>query len=197
MQNQPKKLTFHIESTRVDEHGSLARGKLAEIPLDTDMAGRADAFNPAELLLAAVTACLIKGIERVTPLLKFSLRGVTVKIDGVRQDVPPRLESITYEILVDTDILADERHRQRKFSRIYRIITAILLLAACGTNQGAAGSGSASEYGYLNLSGSMKNREAWVDGVQMGIDPEADNHRVRRCNSLGFVTESVGLNRSA
>ena len=35
------------------------------------------------------------------------------------------------EILVDTDILADERHRQRKFSRIYRIITAILLLAAC------------------------------------------------------------------
>ena len=55
----------------------------------------------------------------------------------------------------------------------------ILLLAACGTNQGAAGSGSASEYGYLNLSGSMKNREAWVAGVQMGIDPEADNHRVR------------------
>ena len=103
MQNQPKKLTFHIESTRVDEHGSLARCKLAEIPLDTDMAGRADAFNPAELLLAAVTACMIKGIERVTPLLKFSLRGVTVKIDGVRQDVPPRLESITYEILVDTD----------------------------------------------------------------------------------------------
>ena len=46
---------------------------------------------------------MIKGIERVTPILKFSLRGVTVRIEGVRQDIPPKMESITYEILVDTD----------------------------------------------------------------------------------------------
>lgn len=98
-----KKMTFHVESLRVDEHGSLARCKSAEIRLDTDMAGNPDAFNPAELLLAAITACMIKGIERVTPILKFSLRSVTVRIDGVRQDVPPKMESITYEILVDTD----------------------------------------------------------------------------------------------
>ncbi|MGB5015012.1 MAG: OsmC family protein [Pyrinomonadaceae bacterium] len=97
------KMQFYVESARVDEHGSLARCKSAEIRLDTDMAGNPDAFNPAELLLAAITACMIKGIERVTPILKFSLRGVTVRIKGVRQDVPPKLESITYEILVDTD----------------------------------------------------------------------------------------------
>ncbi|CAN5545045.1 hypothetical protein BH10ACI2_BH10ACI2_18470 [soil metagenome] len=103
MQNQGKKLTFHVESARVDEHGSLARCKSAEIRLDTDMVGNADAFNPAELLLAAITACMIKGIERVTPILKFELSGVTVRIDGVRQDVPPKVESITYEILIDTD----------------------------------------------------------------------------------------------
>jgi uncharacterized OsmC-like protein len=46
---------------------------------------------------------MIKGIERVTPILKFSLRGVEVHVHGVRQDVPPRMESITYEIVVDTD----------------------------------------------------------------------------------------------
>ena len=96
-------MEFHVESARIDEHGSLARCKSAEIRLDTDMAGNPDAFNPAELLLAAITACMIKGIERVTPILKFSLRGVTVRIDGVRQDVPPKMESITYEIIVDTD----------------------------------------------------------------------------------------------
>jgi uncharacterized OsmC-like protein len=50
-----------------------------------------------------LAACIIKGIERVTPLLEFSLRGVEVRVDGVRQDVPPRLESIRYEIVVDTD----------------------------------------------------------------------------------------------
>ncbi|MGD9629366.1 MAG: OsmC family protein [Pyrinomonadaceae bacterium] len=97
------KMTFHVESERIGEHGSIARCKNAEIALDTDMAGNPDAFNPAELLLASVTACMIKGIERVTPLLRFSLSGVKVKIDGIRQDVPPRMESIKYEIIVDTD----------------------------------------------------------------------------------------------
>lgn len=97
------KLTFHVTSRRVDAHGSLSRCKNAEIALDTDMAGNPDAFNPAELLLAALSACMIKGIERVVPILKFELRGVQVIVDGVRQDVPPRMESIRYEIVVDTD----------------------------------------------------------------------------------------------
>ena len=50
-----------------------------------------------------MSACIIKGIERITPILKFELRGVEVRVDGVRQDVPPKMESITYEIIVDSD----------------------------------------------------------------------------------------------
>lgn len=98
-----KKMIFHVESVRIDAHGSVAHCKSADISLDTDLAGRADVFNPAELLLAALSACIIKGIERVTPILKFELRGVEVRVEGVRQDVPPKMESITYEIIVDTD----------------------------------------------------------------------------------------------
>ncbi len=40
---------------------------------------------------------------RVTPMLKFELRGVEVKLHGVRQDSPPKMISIDYEIIVDTD----------------------------------------------------------------------------------------------
>lgn len=101
---EPKpKLTFNVRATRRDAHGSHADCKDARIELDTDLAGRRDAFNPAELLLAALSACMIKGIERVVPILKFELRGVEVRVHGVRQDVPPQMESISYEILVDTD----------------------------------------------------------------------------------------------
>jgi uncharacterized OsmC-like protein len=103
MTETPTKMTFHVSSRRVDAHGSLSLCKNAEIALDTDMAGNAEAFNPAELLLAALSACMIKGIERVVPVLKFELRGVQVIVDGVRQDVPPKMESIRYEIVVDTD----------------------------------------------------------------------------------------------
>lgn len=99
---QPK-LTFDVTSRRVDAHGSLATCKSAEIRLDTDLAGTPNAFNPAELLLAALSACIIKGIERVAPMLGFQMRGVTVRVHGVRQDVPPRMESIDYVILVDSD----------------------------------------------------------------------------------------------
>lgn len=97
------KLEYDVTAVRLDVHGSVARCKDADITLDTDLGGRRDAMNPAELLLAALAACMLKGIERVTPMLTFSLRGVSVSVHGVRQDAPPRLESITYEIVVDSD----------------------------------------------------------------------------------------------
>jgi uncharacterized OsmC-like protein len=100
---KPTKLEFDVVAVRLSAHASEAHCKQATITLDTDMAGNPQAFNPAELLLAALSACMIKGIERVVPILKFQLRGVEVRVHGVRQDVPPKMESIRYEIVVDTD----------------------------------------------------------------------------------------------
>jgi len=96
-------LTFDVTARRLDAHGSRATCKAAAIRLDTGLAGSPDAFNPAELLLAALAACIIKGLERVTPMLRFQLRGIEVQVHGVRQDVPPKLERIDYDIRVDTD----------------------------------------------------------------------------------------------
>src|SRR3546814_4150125 len=67
------------------------------------MAGRADAFNPAELFLAAIAACMIKGIERVAPMLQFGFSGVEIRLHGLRQDSPPKMTAIDYELIVDTD----------------------------------------------------------------------------------------------
>ena len=103
MNGTAAKMTFAVRAHRQDTHGSEATCKQASLVLDTDLMGRSDAFNPAELLIAAVGACMIKGIERVTPLLKFELRDVEILLTGVRQDVPPRMESIQYEIIIDTD----------------------------------------------------------------------------------------------
>ena len=96
-------LEYTVTAQRTDSHGSEAWTKHAELTLDTDVNGRLDAFNPAELLLAAVAACMIKGIERMIPMLKFQLRGVEVKLHGMRQDSPPKMVSIDYELIVDTD----------------------------------------------------------------------------------------------
>lgn len=101
-------LEYRVQARRIDAHGSLALAKSAEIALDTALEGRPDAFNPAELLLAAVAACMIKSIERVSPILHFRLRGVEVHLHAERQESPPRIVSIDYELVVDTD---EDDHR--------------------------------------------------------------------------------------
>ncbi len=95
-------LQYNVQARRTDAHGSVATTKEASLVLDTDVKGRIDAFNPAELLLAAVAACMIKGIERVSLLLGFTFDGVEVRLHGVRQDSPPKMVAITYELIVDT-----------------------------------------------------------------------------------------------
>ncbi len=121
-------LEYNVTAKRIDAHGSVALCKGAEVALDTDVNGRPDAFNPAELFLAALAACMIKGIERAIPMLKFDLRGVEVKLHGVRQDSPPKMVSIGYELIVDTDEsdrrLALLHANVRKFGTISNTVAA-------------------------------------------------------------------------
>ena len=95
-------MNFRVEAQRVDGTESLAISKLAKIVLATGMAPREDAFNPVELLLASLAACIIKGIERVAPTLNFELAGLTVELEAARPDTEARIEWIKYRILVDT-----------------------------------------------------------------------------------------------
>jgi uncharacterized OsmC-like protein len=95
-------MQYQVSARRVDATGSLATSHGAEVRLGTDMAGRKDALNPVELLLAALAACMIKGAERVLPVLKFQLDGMQVELQADRQDAPPKLTAIRYQITVDT-----------------------------------------------------------------------------------------------
>jgi len=119
-------LEYRVSARRIDSHGAQATTKEATISLDTDLAGRADAFNPAEMLLASLAACILKGTERVIPMLGFDLRGIEVSLHGQRQDSPPKMVRIDYEIVVDTDE-ADQRidllHRNlQKYGTIYNTL---------------------------------------------------------------------------
>ena len=95
-------LEYRVSAHRLDAQRSEATTKQATLTLDTDIQRRPDAFNPAELLLAAIAACMIKGIERVAPMINFQFDGVEVKLHGIRQDAPPMMTEINYEIIVQT-----------------------------------------------------------------------------------------------
>ena len=126
------KLEYRVNARRIDSHGSEAKTKSASIILDTDVAGRQDAFNPAELLLASLAACMIKGAERALPMLHFEMAGIEIHLHGTRQDAPPRMTEINYEIIVDTN--EDDRRLEllhtniRKYGTISNTLASALKL---------------------------------------------------------------------
>jgi uncharacterized OsmC-like protein len=96
-------MKYELRAWRVDATGSRATAHGAEVALGTDLDGRPGALNPVELLLSALAACMIKGVERVSPMLDFAFDGIEVRLEAERQDAPPKLVSISYEIIVKTD----------------------------------------------------------------------------------------------
>lgn len=96
-------MRYEVKAQRTPDTKSLAVAHGAEIALGTDPEGSPDAMNPVELLLSALAACMIKGVERVSPLLDFAFDTVEVRLQAERQDAPPKLVSITYELIVATD----------------------------------------------------------------------------------------------
>ena len=128
-------LEYTITATQDETTGGIAtcaRCPGAVLRLDTDPDGRSDAFNPAELLLASVAGCMLKGIERVAPMLGFAYAGASVQVKGVRLDSPPKLLRIEYELFVETDE-PDRRlellhHNVKKFGTIYNTLAGAVQL---------------------------------------------------------------------
>jgi uncharacterized OsmC-like protein len=126
-------LKYSVRAVRRDAHASLASCKQAELVMDTDPAGRVDAFNPAELFLAALAACMLKNLERVAPMLSFRFQSAELRLHGVRQDKPPKLTHIEYEMVIDTDEpdrRLDLMHENiRKYGTISNTVAAAVALS--------------------------------------------------------------------
>jgi uncharacterized OsmC-like protein len=119
---------YRVFVTGVDGPHAAAWCKETQILLDTHTEGCGEAFNPFELLLASIGACMVKGIKRVAPLLGFVQHGVRIEISGTRSDDPPRVKTVNYVIELDTD---ESDHRLqllheniRKFGTIYNTVAA-------------------------------------------------------------------------
>lgn len=119
-------LEYEITARRIDAHGSLVQCNEAKLVIDSGLKGRADVLNPAELLLAAIAGCILKNMERIAPMIQFAYRGVTVKVHGVRQDSPPKISRVDYEIMVDSDENARKlelmHENIRKYGTVYNTV---------------------------------------------------------------------------
>jgi uncharacterized OsmC-like protein len=66
-------------------------------------AGRVDTLaGPADLLCAALSACILKNVERFSHVLPFRYESATVLVVAEREGPPPRIVRMRYELEIVT-----------------------------------------------------------------------------------------------
>ncbi len=101
-------LEYDVKADQVMPGVSTARAEEAQIYFDSSPDNTPHLMNPAELLLSAFAACLLKNVERFSQILDFSYERAEVAIHGVREEPPPRIASIRYRLTIWTD---ESEHR--------------------------------------------------------------------------------------
>jgi uncharacterized OsmC-like protein len=78
-------------------------GKTAEVEFDTS-AGQSECLpGPADLLVTAFAACVLKNVERMSRLQPFRYEGAEIEVTAERETQPPRIATIRYRLTVVTD----------------------------------------------------------------------------------------------
>jgi uncharacterized OsmC-like protein len=100
-----QRLTYSVRARVVGSgvsRGAIA-GKTAEVEFDTS-AGQSESLpGPADLLVTAFAACVLKNVERMSRLQPFRYEGAEIEVTAEREVNPPRITTIHYRLTVTTD----------------------------------------------------------------------------------------------
>jgi len=97
-------LNYNVTVTKIADGVGQAQaaGKPERITLDISRDSNPELPNPAELLLAAFGGCLLKNISKLAPKMRLVIDDARVEVTGVREDHPPRIASISYQLVLST-----------------------------------------------------------------------------------------------
>jgi uncharacterized OsmC-like protein len=59
--------------------------------------------GPADLLCAALSACILKNVERFSQMLPFRYTTASIHVEAEREEPPPRIVRLRYVLRVVTD----------------------------------------------------------------------------------------------
>ena len=113
-----QRLTYAVRARTVAPGVSRAEigGKTATVELDTS-AGQSDALaGPADLLVTAFAACVLKNVERMSGMQPFAYEAAEIAVTAERETSPPRISKIHYVLTVTTD------EPQRRLELLHRNI---------------------------------------------------------------------------
>ena len=98
-------MTLSFEATgsvRAGGEGRLDANGL-ETPFDGTTGRLEQLPGPADVLCAALCAYILKNVERFSHMLPFAYDSATVKVVAEREEPPPHIARMRYDLEVDTD----------------------------------------------------------------------------------------------
>jgi len=123
-------------------------GRLQAHGLDAEFDGTTgrleDLPGPADVLSAALCACILKNVERFSQMLPFRYESASVEVTAEREGPPPRIVRMSYHLRVVTDETPARLELLHKNIRKFGTITNTLA-AACeltGTIEAVAPGGA-------------------------------------------------------
>lgn len=120
--------SYTVQATIVGDGTAIANVNGNEIRFDSSPTPGSTLPGPADLLTAAFAACVLKNVERVSATLKFQWTGASIEVRSERQDTPPRITRIDYQLTVTTNETprrVELLHRNiTKFGTIYNTLAA-------------------------------------------------------------------------
>jgi len=90
-------------------------------------------FNPVETLLSAMGSCLLTSLQMVAELSRLPIDEAAITLTAIREDRPPRLVAISYQLRIVSPLPPDrvERlwHMAEKNSTVYQTLSQTISVA--------------------------------------------------------------------
>jgi len=128
-------LSYKIKAESLKGGIATSEANNSYIPFDASAGRKENLPNPAELLLSALAACMLKNVERFSKILKFDYEKATVEINGVRTDTPPSMEKISYTLKIQSTM--DEKKSNLLHKNILKFGTITNTLAKSSELKGS------------------------------------------------------------
>jgi uncharacterized OsmC-like protein len=95
-------MNYHIQASSHSKQDAQIHIKASNIDFGTTPETVETLPNPAELLLGSFAACMLKNVERFSKMMQFTYEKTTLDVQGTWLKTPPRMDVITYELMIHT-----------------------------------------------------------------------------------------------
>ncbi len=95
-------MSYAVTVSRQDERHAVATARGHELTLNIKKGDGSAGFNAAETLLAALSACVLTNVNAIAAKMRLQIDDAQMCFTAVRQDEPPILTEINYELVLDS-----------------------------------------------------------------------------------------------